>query len=77
MRLLPLVAQQVRGDACQDDAAAHQALERSRPERHGDHEDAAQNKGHGDEEIHLQEEIITATDSRLRLHNKDDVIKVT
>lgn len=41
MGFLPLVAQEVGGDACENDAAADQAFKRSRPEGHGDHEDAA------------------------------------
>lgn len=56
MGFLPLVAQQVRRDACKNNAAAYQALVRSCPERHDDHEDTAQNESHRDEEIHLQKE---------------------
>lgn len=54
MRLLPLVAQQVCWDARENNAGADQALERSGPKGHDDHEDAAQNKSHGDEQTHLQ-----------------------
>lgn len=55
MGFLPLVAQEVGGDACEDDAASYQAFKRSCPEGHGDHEDAAQNKSYGDEQWNLQE----------------------
>lgn len=53
---LPLVAQEVGGDACENDAAADQAFKRGCPEGHGDHEDAAQNKSYGDEQWNLQED---------------------
>lgn len=56
MGFLPLVAQEVGGDACENDAAAYQAFKRSCPEGHGDHEDAAQNKSDGDEQWNLQED---------------------
>lgn len=54
MGFLPLVAKQIRRNACENDAAAHQALKRRRPERHDDHENAAQNKRHRDEKTHLE-----------------------
>lgn len=57
--LLPFVAQQIRGDAGQNDAGAYQALERSGPEGHNDHENAAQHKRDRDEEVHLQKEHIS------------------
>lgn len=56
MWFLPLVAQEVGGDACENNAAAYQAFKRSRPERHGDHEDAAQNKSYWDEQWNLQKD---------------------
>lgn len=55
MGFLPLVAQEVCRDACENDAAADQALKRRRPEGHDDHEDAAQNKGDGDKQRNLRE----------------------
>lgn len=55
MGLLPLVAQQVGGDAGENDAAADQAFERRRPEGHDDHEDAAQNEEDGDKQRNLRE----------------------
>lgn len=56
MGFLPLVAQEVGGDAGENNAAAYQAFKRSRPEGHGDHEDAAQNESYGDEQWNLQRE---------------------
>lgn len=56
MRFLPLVAQEVHRDACENNAAAYQALKRSCPEGDDDHEDTAQHKGHRDDQIHLQKE---------------------
>lgn len=56
MGFLPLVAQEVGRDACENDAAADQTFERSRPEGHDDHEDAAQDETRRDEQRKLQNE---------------------
>lgn len=56
MGFLPLVAQEVGRDACENNAAADQTLERSRPKGHDDHEDAAQDETHGDEQRKLQKQ---------------------
>lgn len=56
MGFLPLVAQEVGRDACENNAAADQTFERSRPKGHDDHEDAAQDETHGDEQRKLHEE---------------------
>lgn len=56
MGFFPLVAQQIRRNACEDDAAADQTLERSGPKWHDNHEDAAQHERYGDKKIHLQKE---------------------
>lgn len=56
MGFLPLVAQEVGRDACQNNAAAYQTFERSRPEGHDNHEAAAQDKTGRDEQRKLQEE---------------------
>lgn len=56
MGFLPLVAQEVGRDACENNAAADQTLERSRPKGHDDHEDAAQDETRGDEQRKLQKE---------------------
>lgn len=55
MGFLPLVAQEVGGDAGENDGAADQAFERRRPEGDDDHEDAAQNKEDGDKQRNLRE----------------------
>lgn len=54
MGFLPLVPQEVRRDARENNAAAYQAFKRCRPEGNHDHEDTAQNKSHRNEQIHLQ-----------------------
>lgn len=56
MGFLPLVAQEVGGDAGENNAAAYQAFKRSRPEGHRDHEDAAQDESDRDEQWNLQKE---------------------
>lgn len=53
---LPLVAQEVGGDACENYAAADQTFEWSRPEGHDNHEDAAQDETRRDEQRKLQNE---------------------
>lgn len=56
MGFLPLVAQEIGRDACENNAAAYQTFERSRPEGHDDHEDAAQDETSRDEQRKLQKE---------------------
>lgn len=60
MGLLPLVAQEVGGDACENNAAAYQAFEWRRPEGHSDHEDAAQDETRRDEQRKLQKDRMTS-----------------
>lgn len=57
MGLFPLVAQQIRRNAREDNAAADQTLKRSGPKGHDNHEDAAQHKRYGDKKIHLQKKM--------------------
>lgn len=56
MGFLPLVAQEVGRDACENNAAAYQTFKRSRPEGHNDHEDTAQDETRRDEQRKLQKE---------------------